>query len=78
LRDNGGLTKTHALLSKSPAIDQGANPKNGNEDQRGLPTDTMPYPYPRVSGSAADIGAYEVNKTDEVFSADFEGCPPLA
>jgi len=47
-------------------------------DQRGLPTDTMPYPYPRVSGSTADIGAYEVNKADEVFSAGFDGCPPVA
>ena len=77
LRDNGGLTKTHSLLSKSVAIDAGNNVKNQNEDQRGLGTDDSPYPYPRVSNGIADIGAFEVNQDDTIFDNAFEGCPVL-
>jgi hypothetical protein len=68
LRDNGGPTFTHALLSRSPAIDNGFSSFAGN-DQRG--TGFMresPTGYP-------DIGAYEVQKTDIVFNAGFDGCP---
>jgi hypothetical protein len=57
---NGGPTRTHALDAASPAIDAGDNPTNLLFDQRG--TD-----FPRVSGAAADIGAFEVQAT-----------PPLA
>lgn len=67
LRDNGGLTQTHALLSTSPAIDQGDNPGDLAWDQRGSP-------YARVSGSAADIGAYEVQQVDIIFNNGFDGC----
>ena len=70
LRDNGGLTSTHALSSGSPAIDSGANPFSFSTDQRGTG-------YPRVSNLVADIGAYEVQQDDIVFNANFEGCPPL-
>jgi CSLREA domain-containing protein len=53
LQDNGGATQTHALGTASAAIDQ--VPANGagcpTTDQRGLP---------RPSGTACDIGAYEV------------------
>jgi hypothetical protein len=68
LRDNGGLTPTHALMSHSPAIDAGNNSANLNNDQRGSA-------YPRVSGPAADIGAYEVQQADIIFNAGFEECP---
>lgn len=77
LRDNGGLTQTHALLSHSPAIDTGNNTANQHEDQRGKLTDTSPYPSPRVSGMAADIGAYEVQQDDIIFNTEFDGCPIL-
>jgi hypothetical protein len=77
LKDNGGFTLTHALNSGSPAIDSGNNVLNYLEDQRYMPTDSAPYPYPRESNGVADIGAYEVNQDDEVFSAEFEGCPIL-
>ena len=79
LRDNGGLTLTHALLSHSPAIDAGNNDANLNEDQRGRPNvdPTNPYPYPRSSGLGPDIGAYEVDQADIVFNAGFDGCPAL-
>jgi predicted outer membrane repeat protein len=55
LANNGGPTKTHALLAGSPAIDAGDNatcaaPPVNNLDQRG---ETRPV------GSACDIGAYE-------------------
>jgi hypothetical protein len=55
LADNGGPTRTHALLPGSPAIDRGntdvcsADPVGG-VDQRGVT---------RPQGAACDIGAYE-------------------
>jgi hypothetical protein len=66
LRDNGGSTPTHALMSHSILIDKG-DTEAGDQplDQRGLP---------RVSGAAADIGAYEVQKNDIIFNTEFEGC----
>jgi hypothetical protein len=51
LTDNGGPTRTIALLLGSPALDAGANPDGLTTDQRG---------QPRVSNGQADIGAYEV------------------
>lgn len=79
LKDNGGATQTHDLYSGSPAVDAGNNATNLNYDQRGGPTPPPiaqpPLGYPRVSGIAADIGAYEVQQTDAIFNAGFEGCP---
>lgn len=66
LRDNGGPTKTHALLSGSPAIDTGNDVLGINEDQRGSSRDASP-----------DIGAYEVDQKEIVFNANMEGCPKL-
>ncbi len=53
LADNGGLTKTHALLPNSPAINRGGTSANGcpATDQRGSG---------RPVGVACDIGAYEL------------------
>ncbi|QDU11903.1 choice-of-anchor Q domain-containing protein [Gimesia aquarii] len=57
LRDNGGLTQTHALLIDSPAIDAGdnavANDSKLTTDQRGTGFD-------RIIGGTVDLGAYEV------------------
>ena len=57
LKNNGGLTPTHALLTGSPAIDSGnlAAPGSGGtaclaSDQRGVA---------RPAGTHCDIGAYE-------------------
>jgi hypothetical protein len=52
LQNNGGPTETMALLSGSPAIDKGDNNAHGlpGTDQRG---------FSRISGSVADIGAFE-------------------
>src|SRR5262249_13341760 len=51
--NNGGPTKTHALLPGSPALNAGLNPARLLTDQRGpgfVPT----------AGPATDIGAFEV------------------
>ena len=61
---NGGATATHMLLSGSPAIDAGNNTAGASFDQRGSG-------YPRVIGSAADIGAYELD-TDVIFANGFD------
>jgi CSLREA domain-containing protein len=50
LADNGGPTKTHALLSGSPAIDAASTPDCPTTDQRGVL---------RPQGAACDIGSYE-------------------
>lgn len=52
LANNGGPTRTHALLPGSPAIDAGnpAIPKPPPTDQRG---------FPRIVGAAVDLGAVE-------------------
>lgn len=55
LADNGGPTKTHALLPGSPAIDKGGDCLA--VDQRGVP---------RPQGAACDIGAYEVGAAPTV------------
>ena len=60
LADNGGPTRTHALLTDSPAIDKGDNREPPATDQRGLP---------RVSdgdndgSELPDIGAFEVQSS---------------
>lgn len=65
LRSNGGPTRTHALLAGSPAIDAGSNDEDLDHDQRGAP-------YPRVSGVAADIGAFELYQGDAIFVDGFD------
>jgi hypothetical protein len=61
---NGGPTKTHALDPASPAIDSGLSPVALIYDERWVG-------YPRVVGTAADIGAFELD-TDRIFFAGFE------
>jgi hypothetical protein len=60
LKDNGGLTPTHALLSGSIAIDRGNSFGNGI-DQRGW---ARPSDFPTISnkegGDGSDIGAFEL------------------
>ncbi len=77
LANNGGPTKTHRLgggsSAKNPAIDAGSNPLSLGSDQRGGSlTATSPL---RVSGIAADIGAYEVQQADIIFDSEFDTCP---
>lgn len=73
LRNNGGSTKTHQLLSHSPAFDLGndtstASTPPPHTDQRGTG-------FPRSLGINPDIGALEVDRNEVVFNAGFDGCP---
>jgi len=69
LRNNGGITDTHALLSYSPAIDAGNQVSGVVYDQRG-----SPHARSNPGPGSADIGAYERDKADSVFNTSFEGC----
>ena len=67
LADNGGPTKTHALLPGSPAIDAGDDSKCPAIDQRGVA---------RPQGARCDIGALEVEVAQLhslVFQVTLEG-----
>ena len=62
LQLNGGRTRTHALLSGSPAIGTGNNSANLATDQRGKG-------YPRTTNGMADIGAFQF---DSIFADGLE------
>jgi hypothetical protein len=69
LASNGGPTRTHALGEGSPAVDAGNNAAELEFDQRG-------EPFARVSGTQADIGAYERQQppaSDVIFRDGFDG-----
>ena len=69
--DNGGSILTDALLHTSPAIDKGNNAKALTYDERGQ------FPFARVFGARADIGAYEWQggPDNRIFHSGFEsGC----
>ena len=72
LKDNGGYTKTHALLTGSSAIDKGTSSGAPSDDQRG---------YPRPQGSAYDIGSYEFAPSSDsgggCSSAFYSGTVPV-
>jgi hypothetical protein len=66
LTDNGGPTRTHALLTGSPAIDAGTGNRGPNtSDQRGAP-------FLPVVGAAVDIGAYEAQSLGLVVDTDVD------
>lgn len=69
LSNNGGNTRTHALLPGSVAIDAGDDPFTLGTDQRGAG-------FPRVVGVRADIGAYEWNSDsgDIINRSGFDPC----
>jgi hypothetical protein len=67
LADNGGPTKTHALLPGSPALNAGdpAVAFSGTQfDQRGTP-------FTRVSGGRIDVGAFEVQVVTPSLVGDY-------
>jgi VCBS repeat-containing protein len=70
LQDNGGSTKTHALLPGSPAIDKG-NSFGATTDQRGeeRPHDLVSIQN-ATGGDGSDIGAFEVQTLPPVANAD--------
>ncbi len=65
LAENGGPTRTHALLPGSPAIDAGDPGQRASlsYDQRG-------FNFARVVGGRIDIGAYEAGASSADFDAD--------
>jgi hypothetical protein len=68
LANNGGPTRTHALMFESPAIDAGNNAASATSDQRG-------QPYARVVGAGPDIGAFERQSAldgDFIFASGFD------
>jgi hypothetical protein len=71
LRDNGGSTWTHQLLSHSPALDVG----NDTSTATGAHYDQRGTGFPRSLGTNPDIGAFEIDPGDVVFNAGFDGCP---
>lgn len=74
LADNGGPTKTHALLVGSPAIDAGdaaycaADPGAANRDQRGV---ARPIDGDTTPGAVCDIGAFEAPLDPSVPTVQF-------
>ena len=62
LADNDGFGNTFALLSDSPAIDEGEGDDSPEVDQRGFP----------VFGDARDIGAYEFASSSITIHVDDE------
>ena len=65
LADNGGPTFTHALKSGSPAIHNGI-------DLHGFAFDQRQAGHPRIIGAGADIGAFELNTSDVIFTDGFD------
>jgi hypothetical protein len=77
LRDNGGATKTRALMTHSPAIDAGNNNAVNPLTMGPYANDERGPGYPRVDNGQADIGAYEIQHADIVFDGGFDGCALL-
>jgi parallel beta-helix repeat protein len=73
LANNGGVTKTHALLVGSPAIDAGPDPVpvfDGNDfDQRGIG-------FARIVFGVADVGAFEVQEPEPTTEPTTEPIAP--
>ena len=68
LQDNGGPTRTHAILAASPARDAGNT--GGCTDDLGAPLATDQRGVTRPNGAYCDIGAFEVTET--VFRNGFQ------
>ena len=63
LADNGGPTKTMALLPGSPGINAGNNSLAVDTQGNPLTTDQRGSGFPRIANGTVDIGAFEVSVT---------------
>ncbi len=75
LEDNGGSTRTHALLAGSPAIDAGDDTCCPAADQRGI---ARPVDGDGNGSAACDMGAYEHCRLDadcDGFLDHIDNCP---
>jgi hypothetical protein len=70
LANNGGPTRTHALLAGSPAVNAGSPSFNPTTYTPPLTTDQRGTGFPRVMGGRIDAGAFE--SALSAFSADFD------
>jgi CSLREA domain-containing protein len=68
LGENGGATRTHALVAMSAAIDSAQTANCASTDQRGQ---ARPYDGNGDGVALCDIGAFEL-VPDRIFAADFE------
>ncbi len=66
LQDNGGQSRTHALLSGSPALDTGDSSFDENSFTPSLTTDQRGTGFPRVQNNTIDIGAFERAPAPEI------------
>jgi hypothetical protein len=70
LQNNGGPTKTIALLPGSPAVDAiPVSPVNYCTDRTGMPVTTDQRGVTRPQGPACDIGAFELEQADAAITA---------
>ena len=78
LRDNGGPTFTHALLTGSPAIDAGKNLTSQTTDQRGTGF-ARTFDSTSISNAngsdGTDIGAFEVQRVTPTYAGQVQ--PPI-
>ena len=76
LQDNGGRSRTHALLPGSPAIDAGGTSDFLHTDQREFDCDYQGVGicvmFERWVGPAVDIGAVEFGAPDALFDNGFD------
>ena len=76
LQDNGGPTRTHALLPGSEAIDSTID-SLGCVDETGATLTTDQRGAPRIAGARCDVGAFEYGAVvpvgDSIFRNGFDG-----
>jgi CSLREA domain-containing protein len=71
LADNGGPTKTHAVLAGSAALDHGDPAFNASAFIPALTTDQRGTGFARVSGGRIDVGAFELQQAAPFAFAGF-------
>jgi hypothetical protein len=71
LANNGGFTRTHALLAGSQAVNAGSPGFNPNGFTPPLTTDQRGVGFARILGGRIDAGAFESSLTS--LTADFDG-----